>query len=115
MFQCASSIENITTRKDGTLKLTVGTQELTSEQMAEVMKLHNKLGWFLFSENDIDKSDIPKENAPEFSGDKSPSQRLRSILYVYWDKCTDKTLTFNQYYDKFVQKKINEIKDKLPV
>lgn len=113
-FQVPATIESISTRKDRTMKIVVGTQELEPSDSAELMALHDKLGWFMFAENAFAPTEIPKENAPEFKSDKSPSQRLRSILYVYWDKCTDKKTTFNNFYDQFVEKKIREVKELLP-
>lgn len=113
-FQTSATIESISTRKDRTIKVIVGTQELEPSDSAELMALHNKLGWFMFAENAFTIEDIPKENAPEFKEDKSPSQRLRNTLYVYWDKCTDKKTTFNNFYDQFIEKKIREIKELLP-
>ncbi len=113
-FQVPATIESISTRKDRTMKVIIGTQELEPKDSAELMSLHNTLGWFMFAENAFEVKDIPKENAPEFKDDKSPSQRLRAILWVYWDTCTNKSTTFNSFYDQFVEKKIKEIKELLP-
>jgi len=114
MFQVPSNIESIRTLKDNTVRLTVDCQEIAPIEMAEVFTLKGRLGWFIFSENTIEQSDIPKENAPEFKNDKSPSKRLRDTLYVYWDKCTDKSIDFNSYWEKWTNKKVEEIKNKLP-
>lgn len=112
MFQTSSQIESISTRVDGTIKIVVGTQELNPEQMTAVFQLKGKQGWMLFKENHIESSDVPKEVAPEFSG-KSPSQRLRSTLFVYWEKNTDKKIPFNQFYESWIEKKLIEIKEYL--
>jgi hypothetical protein len=75
--------------------------------------LKSKQGWFLFKENEIVMQDIPTESAPEFKNDKTPSQRLRAALYVYWDSKTARKQDFNSFYDSWVERKIHEIKDKL--
>ena len=114
MFQVPSTIKKIQTLKDKTFKLSVECQELPADEMVKVFELNDKIGWLVFGENVIDKSDIPEENAPEFENKKSPSQRLRAILHVYWDKCTDKKVPFDTYYKYWTEKKITEIKGKLP-
>ena len=113
MFQVPSQIESIATRVDGSIKLVIGTQELPPEQAAEVFNLKGKQGWFVFSENTISEQEVPDEQAPEFSTDKTPSQRLRSNLYVYWEKNTKKTKSFNTFYNEWVEKKIKEIQEQL--
>ena len=114
LFQAASTIESISTRKDKTMKLVIGTQELQPDQMAILMENHDKLGWFLFNENAINASDIPKEQAPDFVGQKSPFERLRNILFVYWNTCTDKKIDFELWRRNWVDKKCSEIKELLP-
>lgn len=113
-FQVASTIESIATRADNTIKVVVGTQELSPEQSTLLFELKGKLGYFLFAENGITEKDIPEEPAQEFKSDKSPSQRLRSALYVYWDKNTNRKKVFNDFYKEWMEKKISEIKEYLP-
>ena len=114
MFQVSSQIEQIKSLADGTWQLKISTQELTPEQVAEVASLKQKQGWFLFKENEIEASDIPNEEAPEFKTDKSPSQRLRAVLYIYWSENTGKTKSFDLFYKEWMNKKIEEIKNYLP-
>lgn len=116
MFQVASTIENITTRKDGTMKVTIGTQELEPPEMAQLMSVYNKFGWFLFKENPFKDEDIPEEDAPEFEGELSPSKRLYNTLFVYWKQQQSKgvmTKTFNEFRKEQMEKFINAVKDKL--
>lgn len=114
MFQVSSTIEQVKSMADNTWQLKISTQELQPDQVAQIAMLKGKLGWFLFDENTLDMGNVPKEPAPEFKKDKSPSQRLRNTLYVYWSNCTNQTKTFQNFYDEWVEKKITEIKDYLP-
>lgn len=114
MICLPATIENISTRVDKTLKIIISTQETTSEQSSKLFSLHQKFGWFLFDENDIKEKDVPLEPAPEFKTDKSPSQRLRAVLYVYWEENTKKNENFDDFYKKWIEKKIGEIKEYLP-
>ena len=114
IFQVSSIIEQIKSLADNTWQLKVSTQELTPEQVASVAQLKGKQGWFLFSENTFNESDIPKEQAPEFRDDKSPSQRLRNVLFVYWKENTKHEKTFEVWKNEWYEKKIEEVKKYLP-
>ncbi len=114
-FQTASIIESISTRKDNTLKIILGTQELSAEQKAQLMDLHNKIGWMLFKESEIQVTDIPEET-PEFANSKSDSQRLRNVLYVYWEKGNQGgriKKTFEEFKHDWYSKKIQQIKESI--
>tara|TARA_R100001530_G_scaffold133552_1_gene107062 strand:- start:514 stop:867 length:354 start_codon:yes stop_codon:yes gene_type:complete len=113
MFQTPSTINSLRTLADSTVRLQIDCQELPPDQMTELFKLRQKLGWFLFKENEIEQSDIPDEPSPEFKGDKTPSQRLRNTLYVYWEQNTNKKKTFDTFYKEWIDKKIETIKENL--
>lgn len=113
LFQTSAIVEGISTRQDRTLKITLSTQELQPEQASLLLNLHQKQGWFLFSENELTEKDLPPDSAPEFKSDKSPSQRLRACLYIYWKQNTSKQKPFDTFYKDWTEKKINEIKDTL--
>ncbi len=112
MFQVSSTISKLSTLSDNTIRLVVDCQELNPEQAVQLFTLKGKIGWFLFKENPIQEVDLPQDKA-EFRGDKTPSQRLRSCLYKFWELNTDKKIPFDDYWKKFCDKKCEEIKDKL--
>lgn len=114
MFQVPSVIQSLRSLADGTWRITIDCQEMPPEQELEVLKLKKKQGWFVFKENEIKEEDIPKEKAPEFKNDKTPSQRLRAVLYIYWKESTNQGKPFNIFYDEWMEKKITEIKEHLP-
>lgn len=90
----------------------LGTQELSSEESAEIFKMGNKQIWVGFSETSIAKLDVPDE-VKEFDGQKSTSERLHSVLYVYWNTKTDKTQDFETFRKNYMEKIIQKIKEKL--
>lgn len=108
IFQCPSTIEKIETRKDNTLKVVIGTQEIAKDEEVMLMRLRNKLGWFIFKELPVEKADLV--DIPDFIplpvGQKSPSQRERDIMWVYWSQKTDKKMKFNDWRDKIIEKRI---------
>jgi hypothetical protein len=112
-LQLPATIEKITTRADNTIAVTISTQEMTPEASTALFGLKGKLGWLLFAENMATEADVPKEPAPEFKGEKSVSQRIRSCLYLYWSKNTSKSTPFDTFYKQWAEHKIQEIKDTL--
>ncbi len=114
MIKLPAIIKKIGTLADKTLRVTVDTNEANPDQMAELFTHLDKFGWFVFAEN-VAVEDVPTENAPEFEGDKSLSQRFRDVLYVYWQqKVKPKSnKTFVQFRSEYMERKIQEVKDNL--
>jgi len=114
LFQIPATISKIATLSDSTIRIQADCQELPPEQMAQVFALKGKLGWLMLKENAFTAGDLPEENAPEFKDTKSPSQRLRDVLFVYWSTNTDKKMNFNAFWEMWIEKKIGEVKQTLP-
>lgn len=96
-------------------RIQVDTQEgLTSEQLGELFELHEKVGWFFFLEKQNVK--ITSEMLPEIhldEGEKSPSQRQRAVLYIWWQQKTDQKQDFELFYRRWMERSINAIKEQL--
>ena len=97
-------------RKDNSSWLKFDTRELTEEEVLILRRFRNCEGWLLFSENEINKDDIPEQDAEVDV--KTPAQRLRSVLFVRWKQLGEPE-TFKIYYDKAVEHFINNVKSKL--
>lgn len=90
-------VQSIATLKDGSIKVTMETPELSGDEMAKLFELRKAQGWCLFAENQLEDKDIPQEQAE--TGEKSPSQRLRGRLFVYYmEKYADKR-GFQRWYE----------------
>jgi len=116
LFQTPAQIESIRTLADGTVKLSVETQELSPENMAQLFSLARKLGWFVFKESEIKEEDIPLEKV-EFKEDKTLDERLNAILFAYHMTKTNDSKTFHTFkrdvYEVLIQRyknKLDEIK-----
>jgi hypothetical protein len=114
IFQVPSTIFKVTTLADHTLRLTVDTvRELPPEDEAKIMALRSKQGWFVYAESEIKQEDLDlPEIEPEFKGDKSPSRRLRGVLFVLWEQ-RGKVGTFEEFYKIRMEQLIDKIKSKL--
>ena len=119
-------IDKVSTLADGSLRVYVGTPELSNETMVNVFSLIKKPGFVLISTNPINQDQIDAvEKATtnaEFS-EKTPSQRMRGVLYRIWEKTQPKTMNgdsgeieyvdFDLFYKRQMNKIIDHFKTKL--
>lgn len=113
ILKVPSIISRIQTMADGGLRLFVDTQEITTEDKADVMGLHNKIGYFVFAEQDILQEDI--KDLPEIKleiGEKSPSARLRAVLFIFWEQQKIQE-PFDIFYRRKMESFIEAVKEKL--
>lgn len=111
-----ATIDSLRSRKDRTWSITLGTQELTPDQAADIMQLNGKLCFvgfkvdpFTNQEQDIIES---LEGSPDLNT-KSLSERLRNILYVWWTQKPQGFKEFKDFYEHYMTKYIDNIKIKL--
>lgn len=106
------------------VRITVDTNELlTPPQIGELFALYEKVGWFFFLESPearIDTSTLPAIRLE--AGERSPSERLRSVLFVFWDQNVrgkkelspgGPTVDFEIFYRQQIKRYIDSIKQKL--
>ena len=119
-------IDKVSTLADGSLRIYVGTPELSNETMVNLFRLIKKPGFVLISTNSINQDQIDAvEKATtntEFS-EKTPSQRMRGVLYKLWEKTQPKTMNgdsgqmeqvdFDLFYKRQMNKIIDHFKTKL--
>lgn len=110
IFDC--TVEGIRGLKDGTISLTLHTQEMSADGAGVLFAMNQKYLYVVLkpadeiNPNDIDgledfqpdKFDIPK--------DKSPSKRLRDIIFIRWDKQGRPGGDFDVYYKNRIEKYI---------
>ncbi len=116
MIELKAQVEGIQSRKDNTLKLTFGTQEL--KEGGKLFPLQNKLVTLGIAENELEPKDIEQLQEAKLSiedvpNGKSKSQQYRSVLYIYWTQHDTGFDTFQSFYDNHYDKKINNVKSKL--
>lgn len=97
-----ATIHGIKTLGDKTLRVTLDLREMNQIDMAILMAS------YMQGEEGFKLPEIIEED----SG-KSPAQRLRSALYVYWDKNTSKNDDFETFYRRQMEKFIATIKDRI--
>ena len=113
MLKIPSQISKVETTSDKCLKLIVHTtQELSPSDEAEVFQMKQKIGWLVFSDVNIEETDIPDEPI-EFEGQKTLSERLRNVLFRLHEKQSGKPDDFEAYRSRVMEKLINHYKAKL--
>lgn len=111
----ACYVENITTRKDKTVKLTIGSQELTPEKAGDLFSLMGKIAAMYITEKEvIPQAEIDKVDSldAEFGG-KTQSQRLRGVFFKLFEVHPEGFKSFDNYYHHKMDELINHYKAKL--
>lgn len=102
-------ITSFSSKVDGSLRLSGTTPELSPEEKAMFMELQNLNLEATFSPAE-ERTDV-KEVKGEFDT-KTPSQRLRNVIYVYWEQKGAKG-DFDSFYLRQMNKLIEKIKAEL--
>ncbi len=111
MLKLPAYLTGFSSKSDGSATIRFSTQELTAEDFSTLKKYLNEFGYLLFKESVIHDNEIPDEEPLE-DDQKSPSRRLKAVLFLLWKKGGEKD-EFNTYYRKQMEKVINTVKDKL--
>lgn len=114
MIVVPAQLENITTRKDRTLKLTFGTQEMTPKKAGEVMAMANSLCYLAIKPEIFTKdeeSNISKLKTEPVG--KSQSKRLRDVLFRLHEQKPEGFTDFEAFYQNKMEGLITHFKNKL--
>lgn len=103
-------VTGIRSKVDGSLGITASTPELTPEEKAEFMRLQNLVLMCSFTPTDY--KEAPEYKISKEIDQKTPSQRLRNVLYVLWEQEGSKG-DFDTFYKEQLNKIIEHYKSKL--
>jgi hypothetical protein len=116
MIIIPATLESYRSLKDRTLKITFETNELNAQDLLGIAENLNSFGFLAFK-NDPYRDEEKKaiETAETGYGDKgkTPSQRLRGVLYVMYERNNEGFDTFTRFYDHYMEKIIREFKSQL--
>ena len=112
-IKVAATLDKLTTLKDGSFKLIFETQEINRDDGSSLLAMRNSIGWLIFAPDSTKEVVIPEEPVKEFTNDKTPSQRLRAVLYILWNKEYKSQCDFDSFYKSRMEKVINMYKDRL--
>jgi hypothetical protein len=110
-FQVPAILNRISFTKDNGLSLGFVTNELSDEEKVLAAQYHAKFGYLLFKPNQFTEDDIPETDALD-DEKRTPSQRLRAVLYVLWVQRGSKG-SFTDFYVKNLDLAVNRVKNLL--
>ena len=113
-FQIPSQLEGISLLKDGCLSLRFHTQEIPSDQKVNLMNYYQQFGYLLFKPDAFSETEIPEKNTDiEGRKIKTPSQRLRAVIYVYGKQKNIPKEEQDLFYERQMEAIIDKYKEKL--
>lgn len=118
MILVAATLEGIRTRKDKTLSLSFGTQEMPPSEAGNLMALANSFCFLAIKSETFTATE--KELMEQIKADqltnaaKTPSQRLRGVLYVLFTHDDEGYKKFDEFYTFKLDQIIDHFKSKLP-
>lgn len=104
---CSVILSAASTRVDGSLSLRLSTPELEADEKTVFFEALNKPMKMLLQPDEDSVAEL-KEIKSEFDK-KSPSQRLRNVLFILW-KQQESAMDFDQWYLRRMEKIIMEHK-----
>jgi len=104
----------ISRRKDKSVKLSLETRELGTDEILTLMSFEGQEAWLSLAFNQEQLPEAPTENAEIET--KSHAQRLRSVLYILYKQAIDNGKfvgTFDSYYQTKMETVIEQLKSKI--
>lgn len=115
IFQVPGMLTKVTSMSNSSLRLQFDTQEnIRGDEMSLLFSYLNQIGWMTINVSQIEAEDIV--NLPELKKtdqQKSPSQRLRGVLYRKWENNSEGYQEFESYYLMMMEKLINHFKEQI--
>jgi hypothetical protein len=111
----SGTLENISTRNDGSVKVIFGTQEIDPSQAGNLFQLRNKYVKCLLSDTNVSAMEIDLVDVAEVKDGKkvkSPSQRLRAVLFRLHE-AERIPAPFDDWYNNEMERLIDHYKGKL--
>jgi isopentenyldiphosphate isomerase len=115
MIIIGSVIEGIASRKDKTVRLTIGTQEMSPDKAAQLFGMTQQFCYMAIKKEDFNPSEVDTIESlkTDMENMKTPSQRLRAILYRNYEQSSEGYQDFATYYQAKMEKICDHFKSKL--
>jgi len=110
-------VDNIRTLADNSLRVSLGTPELSPETVGNLYSILKQPGFVVLSTQPISQKQIDAVEAASVDMEfdtKTPAQRMRAVMYRLWEQTSPKEtdnegLTQYVEFDLFYKRKMNEI------
>ena len=111
MIKIPAYLDTFSSKSDKTAGIRFSTQELQDEDFTLLRQHQGLFGWLVFSEEQVQERDLPKEKLEDKS--KTPSKRYRAVKFLEFSQKGGKKADFNLWYDRHMEKIIDEVKERL--
>jgi hypothetical protein len=108
---CEVVLSSASTRGDGSLGLRLATPELQPSEKTAIFELQGKALKMLLQPMGEEPQELVEVKAE--LGFKTPGQRLRAVLFVWWQQSPDPKPAFDNFYVERMEQLITHIKSKL--
>lgn len=114
LVQVPAFVDAIRTVKAGGLKIVFESQVTSAEVEAKILALRDKYGTLFFLPEGAKAEPIPETvSAPrKETGNKTPSQRLRAVIYREWEQ-RGRPGDQEEYYTQRMSRIIGSVKEQL--
>jgi hypothetical protein len=112
VFQVPAGVSQIKTMSN-MIRISFDTQEnISAESLKRIFEWRNKIGWLLFAVRQIETDDL---DLPAIKSDskKSPSERMRAVLFRIWEQDNGGHEVFENFYVWYMEKMIDKLKSRL--
>ena len=118
-------VDNIRTLADNSLRVSLGTPELSPETVGNLYSILKQPGFVVLSTQPISQKQIDAVEAASIDMEfdtKTPAQRMRAVLYRLWEQTSPKEkneegttqyVEFELFYKRKMNEIINHLKSKL--
>jgi len=115
MLLIPTIIERVATRKDNTISISLACNELSPNDVGTIMSMHNKYCYTALKPENFTKMELDMIKDLKVSDEigKTPSQRLRGVMYRGFEKNNEGFSSFESYYTNKMETIITHLKSKL--
>ena len=116
MIIIPSILESYRSLKDKTLKINFETNELNSQELLGIVENLGSYGYLAFKKepfNEKERQQIESIETNLEDSVKTPSQRLRAVLYRNYERDAQGFKSFATYYEHNMEIILNHFKSKL--
>ena len=116
MIIIPSILESYRSLKDKTLKINFETNELNSQELLGIVENLGSYGYLAFKKEPFSEKERQQIESIETNLEdsvKTPSQRLRAVLYRNYERDSQGFKSFATYYEHNMEIILNHFKNKL--
>ncbi len=110
-IQTTAVIGGIRSKADHSLGLSISTPEYSADESAEMLRLQGLN--VLLTIKPLDEESTETITIDREAGSKSPSERMRGVIFRMWESRKEKWPDYESYYRHIMEGLIDQLKDRI--